>query len=70
VVAYPAFPHEHWRQISSTNPQQRLNREVKRRANVLGIFPSECAIMRLVRMTISGILHREGTPSLTGYTSF
>jgi putative transposase len=48
VLAYTAFPKEHWAQIASTNPLERLNGEVKRRSNVVGIFPNERAIIRLV----------------------
>ncbi len=48
VLAYLAFPPEHWRQIWSTNPLERLNKEVKRRSDVVGIFPNEAAVLRLV----------------------
>ena len=48
VLAYLAFPREHWRQIWSTNPLERLNKEVKRRTDVVGIFPTAAAATRLV----------------------
>jgi putative transposase len=48
VLAYKAFPQAHWQQIHSTNPLERLNKEIKRRTSVIGIFPNEAAITRLV----------------------
>lgn len=48
VLAYTAFPREHWPQIASTNNLERLNAEVKRRSDVVGIFPNERSVVRLV----------------------
>lgn len=48
VIAYMAFPPEHHRQIHSTNPLERLNREIKRRTAVVGIFPNPASVVRLV----------------------
>ena len=48
VLAYMDFPREHWAQISSTNPLERVNKEIKRRSDVVGIFPNDAAIIRLV----------------------
>jgi putative transposase len=47
LLAFSAFPRAHWRQIWSTNPLERLNKELKRRCRVVGIFPTETALVRL-----------------------
>lgn len=48
VLAYMAFPAQHRTRLHSTNPLERLNKEVKRRADVVGIFPNEDSILRLI----------------------
>jgi putative transposase len=50
VLAFYGFPQDHWRKLRSTNPLERFNREIGRRTDVVGIFPDDRSLTRLVSM--------------------
>jgi len=52
TLTFMAFPREHWSRISSTNPIERINREIRRRTRVVGIFPSIASALRLIGMIL------------------
>jgi transposase-like protein len=53
VLCYAALPTEHWQKIWSNNHLKRLNKEIKRRTNVVGIFPNDGSVIRLVGSVLS-----------------
>ena len=55
VTAYATFPRPHWRKIASTNPLERVHKEIKRRSNVVGIFPDDASVIRLVGAVLAEV---------------
>ena len=53
LIAFYTFPREHWTKIRSTNPLERVNKEIGRRTDVVGIFPNDAAVIRLAGALLS-----------------
>ena len=68
VLAFAAFPRAHWQKIWSTNPLERINKKIKRRSRVVGIFPNEASAIRLVGAILAD-LHDEWQASDRRYLS-
>lgn len=68
VLAFTAFPHAHWRKVWSTNPLERVNKEIKRRSRVVGIFPNDASVIRLIGAIMID-LHDEWVASDRRYLS-
>ena len=68
VLAFAGFPRAHWQKIWSTNPLERINKEIKRRSRVVGIFPNEASAIRLVGAILAD-LHDEWQASERRYLS-
>ena len=68
VLAFGAFPRAHRQEVWSTNPLERINKEIKKRSRVVGIFPNEAAVVRLVGAVLAD-MHDEWQASDRRYLS-
>ena len=67
MLAFAAFPWAHWRKIWSTNPIERINKEIKRRSRVVGIVPNNAAAIRLVGAILLDMHDEWGQPNAAPY---